>query len=1192
MVKKGSGQAKFIASSVLALFAALFLVSFAYADISTYQCQRLYEGPQDYKIYFTGCGDSIQCLGSSGDTDNYFTMFATVPSSIACPSGSGSGGCDVTNRVAANWKSYPALNIIAGGAGHSAGCVNPPICPSSQYSVFDKTITSYCSYNNSVYSAAGTPEIPVVTCSKSAYDTQTCGDWKMFGPGAYTVFGNTPTNIKGASDMLPSDTAGNDNVYTGRYIFSTWFYLDRDMPDLSLGGRIDDTITVDLWSLDGSTLKSVTSFPSGNQGTCGGSDCGDPSSSYNIVFPKLSGGTWYFIRITYEDFGGNDYVLASLRNKGNTVNTDTVFKIVNSGGPVLVDPDYNSTFCTSQIGFVGAWSPDTTIYDRHCCGDDPEDFGYVNSKGEICSLDQTSTSKKPVWSAATNKQRCINSTGNFIDNTEFSTDIFHSTSYVLNSQNGSDGCCGDDNLAYTLSNIFSQDYGFINTPSNKFLCYNYIADKNIKNTDHGKDVWSWLNAEQSDTRFKIFTLDNDRKTADVISNGKNWSYCNANPSITIGLSGTAIKEGDSFQPQFSNGEMSCSALLSTIFSPRVFTDASTCTGVADCCLIDNTNLIMSVHTASTNDIYSSCGQCIGADGSTYIFHDAPGGNFCAAKATNPVYAQFCGTSDPLIITVPDGPIYKTACAYDFSDCMKTNIYDTDKSCAGNGGVACDIQSNICTGLTVTATDLSDGQTCCINPDVTPQCKQKAPSTIIDATTCRAAAGEYINTTAKSCIGFNVTISDTSACCFYKSYSIGDFTLGRWSTRISPDAFTCFKENDNNVIAQCVFDNKGANFGMASTSRLDSSDGHLASNGVATHTLISWDEFDSSTGIVSDKVMRLSVIASSPGSKTGSTNFKTVSTKDGYRSNFSLVGYSTLEFNVAYSSSISPVFTLMMTNRYSKETKEYSIPLSEILALGSKNMRWNHAILNLSKLPRDMTSDDMVYYSFYFSGNTDDVIVVDNFMLVPVTASDLSHNTQNKYCTGGFGTWIDTLNPPAGTDFSQLSSYGPYQFACEAQGAFDWTGEHCCGYNTRFNYGEFYSDTTKGCFDGSKIQNDWTASYINNVREGTPGFESYQYKDILYSGDKFIACQADFTSASGKYSKLYVSYDGTGTDQKQTLITKTVNGQCSVVGSYYCADGAWRQSIPGYTGAINEALKLKPASAPSGVNLIHNGGFDT
>jgi len=218
------------------------------------------------------------------------------------------------------------------------------------------------------------------------------------------------------------------------------------------------------------------------------------------------------------------------------------------------------------------------------------------------------------------------------------------------------------------------------------------------------------------------------------------------------------------------------------------------------------------------------------------------------------------------------------------------------------------------------------------------------------------------------------------------------------------------------------------------------------------------------------------------------------------------------------------------------------------------------------------------------------IVIDNIKLTPEN-NNLLTNSASSYCTGGFGTWISSLNPPPSANFSNWDNYGPYEFACEAQGSFDWTGQHCCGFNTRFNYGEFYSDSEKGCFNGSKIQNDWTVSYINNVRENDAGaFESYYYKDLLYYNNAFIGCQIDINN--GKYSSLVESFNGTGKDTTSELAKTSINNQCAVVGDYYCANGAWRQLIQ--TSAnhpINfngQQLQLK--TAPAGIELIKNG-FD-
>ena len=106
-------------------------------------------------------------------------------------------------------------------------------------------------------------------------------------------------------------------------------------------------------------------------------------------------------------------------------------------------------------------------------------------------------------------------------------------------------------------------------------------------------------------------------------------------------------------------------------------------------------------------------------------------------------------------------------------------------------------------------------------------------------------------------------------------------------------------------------------------------------------------------------------------------------------------------------------------------------------------------------------------------------------------------SDNRYCTGSYGgSWIDDLNPAVDTDFEDFTAYGQYKFACEAQGSFYWSGERCCGSNTKFYkdsdsiilFKEYFADKIAGCFRGKPVPHDWTVGKALN---------NELYNDLLF-----------------------------------------------------------------------------------------------
>jgi hypothetical protein len=408
---------------------------------------------------------------------------------------------------------------------------------------------------------------------------------------------------------------------------------------------------------------------------------------------------------------------------------------------------------------------------------------------------------------------------------------------------------------------------------------------------------------------------------------------------------------------------------------------------------------------------------------------------------------------------------------------------------------------------------------------------------------------------------------------------------------SPAQFICYKDDTGNLLAQCIFDNSSKNIYKNSgpISQLDSSLGTLKGMGASLHVIANYDYFGNN-GLVVDRVRSMPL--RQPTSSSSYRQTLEGSTQNNFQS-FLLYGYTYLEFDVAYPTPTCNLKAVLRTQKSDGTKIDRILNMCSYLTTGDRSERWNHVVIPLKMLAPQISRDE-TYVSLIFNDSVstgDYSIVLDSITLSAVDPADLLVNTKNYYCTGGFGTWIPSLDPSeSNVDFNDWTSYGPYKFACEAQASYAWTGQHCCGYNTRFNYGEFFNDTEKGCFNGSQIQNDWSVSYINNVREAVPAtFEAYGYKDIIYYNYTFVGCQVDV--ANGKYAALTKSVNGLkNTDASaEKTVTQSVNSQCAVVGSYYCANNAWRQLIQTDAGAIDfKGQQLLLKTAPSGPELIANG----
>jgi len=745
---------------------------------------------------------------------------------------------------------------------------------------------------------------------------------------------------------------------------------------------------------------------------------------------------------------------------------------------------------------------------------------------------------------------------------------------------------------HTQDAPFTNDYGTITGPTvngaNKYnyMCYNNIADLRspAKTDDTNFPAWDWKDAADQDTAFKIFTLQSSSgKTVDVISNSEEWFYCNADSTITTGLNGREISDGNTFDGVYGDS-ITCGQILTNL-DGDIFTDGNCADVDYSFCCEGNNGEVLSVDLSSVSDpnTISVCnGKCYIAEG-----------NLITDLSCSPTYPLLCDNSLHTLGTGTDGSDSLrdiTDCPYIVTDCIGDVSYTDTGSCTGNGGEICtNDPAEYCSGgyyIQTTESGQSSPQEnrCCYVDGGGAECKIIPVLTTVDE--CNAI-GTVFDPQISDCEGDTASISDDPSvkCCLGYTYStINSLVLTTMFYKNSPLSFKCFQRNGNNVIAQCIYDDSAVNADLIKDGvMLDKSYGRIYAGGATTTTLLSNDVLDSS-GVVHDKFIQLYLL------NTGKTNIGALTS--GY--SVLLSDYISLEFDVGYPSKGKDVNLIVLTKTSPADTPtEYSLGrLSEYLSGAERVGRWLHVIVPISDL-EGLTPQEY-YYALQFNdvSNNPYYLALDKIRLV-------ASESIPYYCTGPYGTWISELDPtevdPTPTDTAS------YQYACEVQITFDWTGNYCCGDDKRYdddawNYGEYFTDTAKGCFNSSKIQNDWTVAYVYNKKEiGTPidreSFESFQYKDLKYFNNNFIGCQVP----TNKYATLKISYDGIKKSDNNPLFDVNNNqvAQCSVVGSHYCMDNAWRKNIAGYTLPSGETLtsaNLVLKSAPPGLNLIRNGDF--
>ena len=696
---------------------------------------------------------------------------------------------------------------------------------------------------------------------------------------------------------------------------------------------------------------------------------------------------------------------------------------------------------------------------------------------------------------------------------------------------------------------FDKDYGFIDS-SKQFMCYNTISTISFPPKT---GQWSWLDAKANDKAFTVFQLNNSVKTVDTISNGENWFYCNANPAITNGLKGDAIDELSSFKSAAGIDSVYCYQVMSIVFGEEL---NSTCAnGYTGCCQLINNQIA----TVKLNNIDACAGICWNSAGETL--------NTLTCAGVPDQYKQyFCDdqntqTTDPDSLT--EGVIEKSSCQYDGAHCVADPNYDKTKSCSLNNGLTCDKTKQYCmNGNYVDTTE--EGQStsvdngCCFSSIGGSSCKNKPGAGILTENDCVLFGGTVYDPALSRCYGDHVTLSNNKECCFSATVDLADYfgSLG-WYKKVSPDSFLCYKENNNNLISQCIYDtdtNNYEQFKNFNIKNMDLSYQRLKSAGTSLHTIRSFDSFNND-GFAIDNVARIKVIS-------GGSNVAYTSTQD----KFYLKHYSTLEFDILY-----PIqgmnLNLVLETKDSNGVllNKYDLhELSSYSANGNRERRWHHVVIDLTKLKEvietminenlgeDEQYGDIVFKDPTLTRATDYYyILIDSLAVKPDSnpvqsvPKDTDYNSLGWYCTGPYGTWIPDLDPSSSVKTKALTDpqvLAPYQYACEAQASFDWTGHYCCGSKTTpTNYGEYFSDSSKGCFAGSKIQNDWTVSYIQNIKESSYEFNNYMYKDLLYFNNSYFGCQVN----NVKYADRTVSFDGLKSSSASSILNaqNVVKDEC-------------------------------------------------
>lgn len=706
------------------------------------------------------------------------------------------------------------------------------------------------------------------------------------------------------------------------------------------------------------------------------------------------------------------------------------------------------------------------------------------------------------------------------------------------------------------------DIGYI-LPDQAYACFDNKKSSDGTLAGPGNN-FTWRSADVFSQQSPYVILQADK--THFISNNINWTYCDASGESLYGTVG-ALGEGQTFIPEFPDGQISCVSTLGLLNVSGQKARAMLCdTDIAEC------------KTQAETDGYTAFCKNVGGEKATYHlgeFLDTCGPSspeICMLKTdggwkslqqyyseNNPQeWCTVLGQQEPMCtgtgtqnnFNPGDLTINSDLCdGRDTTACLPTG-YDPTQACeatiTGQGWTYIE-QDRICSstqyckdGTSVFSAENQTTPTCCYGE--TAYCEE-----FTDAQ-CTEAGGELLPNYFTEqdildgkveCLGNN---PEGTTCCLGGTWA-GDANAFMGDQEVN-NSFICYQEADGNYLKECCgsglcYNSPEKNPLTEYYSKVPSGLYSLA--GSRLHNLMTFDDGQQN---------KYRLVANKDGNQSftlaqGELNY--------YLTDWS--GFDILEFDISFN--LPYVESIIISDGNSNNA---TYDLQENIINGYVTNRWLHAKINLKK--SDYPTIDwknITKIEIGLSGTTQTKVsmLFDNFVLSDSTGTQ---NTENYYCTGDWKQWITNLDGPSGDKgfFDEpnqptLSEFGPYQYACDSTAAFGWTGRLCCGDDTaKGTHGEYYVDGAGACWNGTIVANDQTVAYAVGTTVATNVENSLLYYDDGTSTNKLWACNSN----PSDYNSYSFSFNGTDTTTQNYGQYAQRSEIFSIKGSWMCQDGGW------------------------------------
>jgi hypothetical protein len=468
--------------------------------------------------------------------------------------------------------------------------------------------------------------------------------------------------------------------------------------------------------------------------------------------------------------------------------------------------------------------------------------------------------------------------------------------------------------------------------------------------------------------------------------------------------------------------------------------------------------------------------------------------------------------------------------------------DTGYSYSGDDTKICD-DTEYCDGGSFVQTadsDVNADKYCCYGQNA--QCK------VFETANCASVGGTVKPATCDNCGCTGITKGVNADCC------IGGNWVDYSSIKInSNESFVCYKEEGNALFRECC-GAAGCNNKDNNLNGYSSLSGNVYSmQGVPLHSIVNFDN-PAVSGTGTDTSVR-SYYNRQTNDTLGNLDVGFNNRYTYYSTNWSNFNY--LEFDIMYNN-IDVNYELRLID--SKDVICY-YNISKYISVKKGPSRWQHVILDISNLNNCNSTVQFnivkdINIAINGPNRTGINVLIDNFFL---RTDGNSVNSKDLFCSGSWGDWVENLDGPniyGDKGFydqtePELSAYGPYRDACEGISSFGWTGNVCCGDDTKSdNHGEYWVDSAGMCWNGTTVYNDMTVANALGLNSFmTEWTSSMNERSLLFYKNQLYSCNR----SKSFYNDYSVSFNGK--DKLGKLIDSiTVVDFYSIRGNWICEEG--------------------------------------